>query len=402
MTNLRNLIVHNQIAGIEVNFISDNEIVYHVVIVKIQKGKLVSDPIEQEIRNIEQLLKVIPPNIPVCLTLTGKGVIIKKYQNNDDEESIIKKILPFAKDNEFSFNTHHPQKDEESWAAIIRNEQLEKTSNSFLEAGLIVLDVFIGPFNLTELKIILDNSVSSYCTSSYQIDFSDNDITRIDKYNGDDICYYLSEETVKGSQLLALASSFTHLSINQCRTTSNIGSIVCSANDYKTNNVITLFMKTGVALLFVLLTINFLAYSHYSKKVDSINLDVFQNRSLLKKEKELKKELAEKKQLLARTGLDTKSHLAYYADMVASLRPKNMVFQEMIINPVEVNQYKKNLIVQKNTIRIVGNSNSSLQINNWVAVLGELKFVESVELFDLKYSNSKKLTEFILEITIRS
>jgi len=104
---------------------------------------------------------------------------------------------------------------------------------------------------------------------------------------------------------------------------------------------------------------------------------------------------------LSTTGLNSQSNLSYYADKIASLRPKSMVFEEMVINPVEINQYKQNLLIQNNTIQIKGYSTSSLQINNWVNQLSELGFVESSELIDLKYSNNNKTTEYTLRIKIR-
>ncbi len=400
MIKLNNIIKYRKIAGIEVNFNSENEITYYVVIVNIEKGRFIPEPIKEEIRNLKQLKELLPDTIPVCLTITGKGVIIKDYADNDENESIIKKILPFARENEFSVNTVQ-QEEKNSWVAIIRNEQLSNTITSFLDAGYTILDVFAGPLNIDIINTITDNSVSTYCTSGYEINFTGISIESIKKYEGEDHSYLISEEEINGKYLPALASSIKHLSVYDYTTTSKTEEVICSANDYKANIAIKIFAKSGVALLFLLLIINFLAYSNYNKKVNDINQEVFHNRSLLNKEKKLKKELAQKKQLLTKTGLDTKSMLAYYADQIAASKPKKMVFDEMLINPVEINKYKKNLVIQKNTILITGNSRSSLEINNWVSKLNNMEFVESAELFDLKYSGNKKITEFILELTVK-
>lgn len=401
--NLNTIIGHNRVIGIEVNFTSETNICYHAVLVNLHKGKLKLESIEQEYHNFDQLMDVIPPKTPVCLILTGKGVVIKEYEKEDDtsDESILKLVFPFAKVNEFSMNTYSNDKGN-SWAAVVRNEQLTNITNTFIEAGKVVLDVFIGPLILEHLLLFLDDSDTPITTSSYKVEFNNINITKIDKYSGEEKLYEVSGKKIGGSELLPFAASYTHLAINQGKSSGKINRIIVSANDFKVNKVLALFMKVGIALLFMLLMVNFFAYGHYNNKVNSVNQDVFYNRSLLTKKKKLETELKEKKQLLARTGLDTQSHLSYYADVVASLRPKNIVFVEMTINPVEINQYKKNLVIQKNTIRIKGNSRSSLQINNWVNQLSELSFVKTAELIDLKYSNDKKTTEFELQIIINS
>jgi hypothetical protein len=401
MVNLSKIIKYNKIAGVEANFTSDNEIVYRIVIVNIQKGKINPEPIKEEVRNLNELQKVIPNKIPICLTVTGKGIILKKYEKDDDNDLILTNILPFAKENEFYVDAY-PQDKMDSWVAITRIEQMNGIIANFLEAGYTILDIFTGPFNVETIKTISDNKYSTYCTSSYQIDFAENNIKDIKKYQGKNNIYNISDENIDSNNLLALASAIKHLTFNQCKTTSDIYEVTCSANDFRINTAIKLFAKVGVAVLFILLMVNFLAYNNYNTKTNSINQEVFHNRSLLNKEKKLKNELTQKRKLLAETGLNTKSLLAYYADQLALSKPKNMEFEEMQINPVEVNSYKKNLLIKKNTIIISGNSKSSLQINNWVVKLSSLDFVESAQLFDLKYSGSKKITEFVLEITIKS
>ncbi|MFK5855099.1 MAG: hypothetical protein QM503_03135 [Bacteroidota bacterium] len=401
--NIKTIIGLNSIVGIEVNFISETVVHYYAVLVSISKGKLKMESIETESHSFEQLQDKIPQKTPVCLALTGKGVLVKQYEQNDNanEVSILNSVFPFAKPNEFTFNNYNNE-NSFSWAAVVRNEQITNISDLFVKAGINILDIFIGPMILNHILSFVDNSESNITTSAYKIEISENNIISINKRLGEDHVYKVSEKEIHGRELLPFAAAFTFLVINNKKCLSKLISIKTQSTEYLLDKVVSLFTKVSIGLLFVLLLSSFFIYSHYDNKINSVNQDVFKNRSLLNKKKKLSIELKEKQILLARTGLDTESHLSNYADIIASIRPKNMTFLEMTINPVEINQYKKNLIIKKNTIRILGSSNSSLQINNWIIKLSKLKFIKTAELIDLKYSADKKATVFELEIIIIS
>ena len=402
MMNLNKLIGHNRVVGIEVNFESETVVSYTMVEVSIQNDLLRLEPIAIENQDFDHLLQVIPKKVPVCLILTGKGVVVKGYKADavEDSESILKQIFPIAKTREFSLNTYTNIQGE-SWAGIVRTEQLTQVISGFIDSGLVVADVFIGPFVLKQVLSLLENDICLIKTPAYEVAFVNESITRIDKNAGTQEVYQIAGKQIKGCDLIALAGSYQYLAENNGKTTCEVKSVVISANDFKANKALALFMKAGIGIMFALLMANFFVFSHFNTKVNSVNQEVLLSRSLLTQKKKLEKELTEKKALLSTTGLNSQSNLSYYADKIASLRPKSMVFEEMVLNPVEINQYKQNLLIQNNTIQIKGYSTSSLQINNWVNQLSELGFVESSELIDLKYSNNNKTTEYTLRIKIR-
>jgi|GEM_PF-5299166 len=402
MTGLSKIVGHNRILGIEVAFESEAAYSLQAVEVSLKRNILKLQPDENLPDKIEEISRVIPGHVPVCLVLSGKGIVIKSFTNDgaNNEDEVIRQVLPMAQPSEFVSNTYvSPQG--LSWVAIIRKEQLLQVVNSFIKAGYSVMDVLIGPLVMAEVVPLIEMENHSIFVSNYQILVNNHSISEILKHTGPSHIYSMAGQQVNGSHLLALAGSYKHLAIDQGSTSLRLDRVVTCANDYLIKRAINLYMKSALGLLFVLLMTNFLIYNHYNTKVNRINQEMIHNRSLLSQKVNLEKEVAEKKAILTASDLDTKSHLAYFADRISALRPEKLIFEEMVLNPVEINIFKQSLSIQKNIIQIKGNAHSSLIINNWVNELSKLDFVETTDLIDLKYSNNKKLTEFTLLIKVK-
>lgn len=400
MINLKSILGLKKVAGVEINIISETEIKYHVVVVEIKKGKLSFETIESIVTNVEELKKILSPKIPVCLSITGKGIILKKYMNSEGENDIISQILPFGKPKEFTFSKCENENNE-SWVAIIRTEKVNSIIKTFTDIGLAILDVFIGPLIISELRFLFDKSLDKLSTSIYEIGFEENEIISINNFQHEPKSYQISDDKISNNSIIALSSAFNYLIKNNQHTETKIQDVIIAANDFKVSMYLSIYIKAGIGLLFFLLLINFMVFSNLNSQVSSLNMEISQNKALIIKEKKLNEELKNKKELLSQTGLDSPSHLAYYADFIASTRPKEIVFDEMFLNPTEVNQYKKELETERNIIRISGNSVNSININNWLNKLNRIDFVDNAELTDLKYSNNKKTTNFIIEIRIK-
>lgn len=388
-----------KIIAVEIVIEANSLLSFHALEITIQNNSLKTKSLNGY-DDISKLDKAFIKEIPVCLILTGKGILLKQVETKNpfEKESVFRQVLPFANLSEYAID--FGLKKENPWVSVMRNDQMIEIYELIRSKGISVLDLFIGPLAL-EGFLSLDHSFKLLQSRDYTITIEGNSISHIEKSRNDETTIEIAGQSFSSYDLVTFAAGYTFLLINNCSTHNELTLIKQNADEYKLNFALKKVSILGISLLFVLLIVNFVLFSKYNRLVNTANQKVYQTKTLEDKKNKLIDDLKKRTDLLSNTGMNQSASLTHYADIIASTRPDKLYFSVLNINPVEINQFEQSIKIQKKIITIEGSSKSAEQINSWIKKLTTLQFVKSVDLVDLKTSNTDNSTEFKLMIKVR-
>jgi len=96
----KNIIKSSKILGLHCYLQSNGDLLFYYVLVTRDKGQLNIEKYASFQGNIEQLALEVPTNIPVYLSIDGKGILTKKV-SVDPTKSLIHQAIPNAFEDEF-------------------------------------------------------------------------------------------------------------------------------------------------------------------------------------------------------------------------------------------------------------------------------------------------------------
>lgn len=148
--------------------------------------------------------------------------------------------------------------------------------------------------------------------------------------------------------------------------------------------------------LFIVLLLNFLVFSHYTKEANILRESLSTNELKWNIYEDLQKTFENNKRILSRQSRP--GSMTYYADQLAYLRPYQVKFSKIDIYPL----IEKGLAyeVVDHILFVEGNSSNHSQYQTWIKLLKNTDWVDGLETMEYKRDLETGLTTFILKIDI--
>lgn len=393
--------------GIEISFLSNEELMINAVVLKLVKNKIVKDKDIQFLNSLEQLSGKITPAFPVAVTINGKGVLHKKVPLEALSANPFENILPNANPAEFYMEVTRF----ESFASIyiIRNEQLDKIIEDLQRQKFKILSVALGAANIQYLAPYINFEQQTIVkTNNYAIHFSDkNQVTDIEnysfnkeeKYNKTE--YNIGDQYVLSQSVLSFGSAIGLLANGLTAGTDiNNEALLKARGEYRW----FAYYKTAVwALLisvFVILLVNFFVYNHYFSK----NMEQQATQSYTseqgKKAGKLLAGIAGKEKFLQQYGWSRSSKLSFFADRIAGLLPDGAMLTNMKIFPINTGFISESsmLTFKKDTIQMTGTCEDPTELNRFVNNLKNITDFREVNIKNYTYKKETENGIFLMEI----
>jgi hypothetical protein len=371
----------NSCAGIEIHLLPDNRLRMSVCLIELDKDEL---QIKQkfEASSLEEVIKQIPISIPVAITITGKGVLLKKgsIDNNSGKQNL-DAFFSNLKPEQFYIQYFNNNKN--YWAGIVRKGLVDELIETFKKNKVNILNISLGPFSVEHIlqqinvygeELVFDGHVVKISHTKELEDYS------YVKGNTSSFSIKIGIEPLGEQFVLAYSAAF-QLALYQSL---SLVKLENHESEYLFEEYLQRLKFRHNAInflmgLFLLLLINFLVLQYYSSmnnelllKVNNYTADAEQIRNkegLIKKNEELLKEL----------GWSKGINFAWLADQIGQTVPASIILSELDINPVEESRLKKN-DYQQGLIRIKGKTSILSDVNNWLDRLQENDWVKQVEL----------------------
>ena len=142
---------------------------------------------------------------------------------------------------------------------------------------------------------------------------------------------------------------------------------------------------------------------NYNAKLNQVQGELSAKNVNSEKVNELEKEVAEKRVFFEKSGLITPELVAFKADRIAATVPKNILLNQIEINP----RLKKKLKADESPsfllgeIIITGESKNTIDLNNWVQQLNAFQWITEVGIVDYETIKNRNAGEFILKIIVK-
>ncbi|HAF28406.1 MAG TPA: hypothetical protein DCG75_05095 [Bacteroidales bacterium] len=382
--------------GIDLYINSDGSYNISCMILSKQKNKLSIEKKITDIKQIEDLQDKSLKGLPVCLSIDGKGILFKRVEK-DEKQKLINQILPNAKETDF-FLQKMDSTDNSIFIAAVRKEILDSLIESFTKIDVFITNLYLGPFALKNIVEII--STDEFYTNHYKVKRVDNSIFSIDKNSesklvsyklGDDEIY--AEDMQVYSSALGFFIDFSDENVFE--------KVNTSKTEFLFKQLFTIFGWFVLAFFFVLLMTNYMFFSQFNKKLNSINFSYNQNLEMIKKLDTLKNEFNLKEQYFVSSGFLDASEQSYFADRIANSLPEEIQLTSLNINPLDgkfKNDKPLNFLMGK--IRISGSVTQSIILNNWVKKLKNLSWIKQVTIVDYTQESIENPAVFELEIDI--
>lgn len=380
------------------------ELCYAVCGLKKEKENATLFTQADDLTTIEALKEVLAEEQPIVLGLQIKGMLhrVLDHQPATTAEALAA-IFPSAA--EADFYVQQVPLGEGTLITVVRREQVEALVTPLLEAGLWVVQVFIGPFWVQEVLPLLPSWTERLQIGDQQLLVQGQQITGISKEMAEATqAFQFGKNTVPERQLLALSLAFLAL------TQPDLEGVSLDAVEARRTNFYykKLFQYTAIVLLgffFFALLGNYILFERYNGQQQSLALEVAQQQNLLAQRDALVTQYRDKKALLGDQLNLGASRVSYYADQLAASLPSTLQLTRLTVFPVLETEeaYQAEEILPRYdqaTILVEGRCQASVFYNNWKRGLEELDWVASIH--NLSYQNDQMgRGVFQLKITVR-
>jgi Tfp pilus assembly protein PilN len=399
---LKDFYKDKQSVGIEIIFQPDNTKVYNLILLKQEKGILFIESKEQ-ITSLEDLKASIPTNVPVSLVLTGKGILHKTISINekDTEITLLQKVLPNAQVDDFfiqkiAFN-------DELIISLIRKDQFELVLNEFSTISNQIITVSSGPFIAGCLLPLLPEKEEQITIDflNYRLEYQNQLFSSYDLVaEKTDKEYDFSGNKVNSSLMLAFSAALSVFLPNQTEIKNNIQAVTFNNEEFYQKKIFKVRLGFALGILFLLMLINFLFFSTFFSKKNTLSEKVNLVQSQLQQHDTLMKEVEQKKSFLSEAGLLEASRISYYADQIAKDLSPSITLTELNINPIAktVTPDGDILNATNKLIKITGQCTQTTILNEWIKLLEKKTWVKNVHMVNYTQLKSSEPGEFILEI----
>ena len=398
----KNILKCNKVQGLHCNFCSEGDLIFYYVLISRKKGAVEIEKFFAIQGSFIDLSLVLMHNVPIMLSIDGKGVLSKKIKYNDSK-SIIQHIIPNADENDFIFDESNGV-DNYKFVSLTRKDSVEELLNSFSINNFYVLDLTIGQFKIANLLKIFNHLPSKVKVDQYNIcvDIESYQLIDFDKYDsGNEFENYIFDDKIlTNSFILPFYNALSYYVPDNEKIKYSV--VEEHSQEFASKQLFK--VASWIALLFILcvLICNLFIYNNFALKKQYLESAVLRDKKLLNNLKKLNEDFIWKENFFNQSGILKNTKMYFFADQIGNSLPDDIYLTKMEIYPL-INKIKKlkEIEVQPDKISIFGQSIGSQFVDLWVNDLRKLNWVEDVYIGTYTKEENSSTGLFSLEINIR-
>lgn len=386
---------------VEVNYLSAEEYRLSAISVFKKKGELDWEIFEQQFADVSELKKKLKTGVPICISIVGKGIITRVFNEECGGEEAVLKAIPNMNISEFYWNT--TEVNEQTLLAITRKSIVEEVFGQFKKSGFRILDFAVGPVLINQS--LLSRSYDELSLSANKISLDNNSISGIQNEDHcDKMNYQIGNKIIESKDLNTL---FLGVDFFTNQLEREVSEDLCDSFG-KEEGMKQLFDKAVIVLVLFYFTIllgNFFVKDYYSVEFSELNASMDFNIQKMNQLDKLKEDLEHKKNLLFSSGIMNGNNITMFSDQIAESVRDGIVLNRMNVAPVsEKNKRrrkKKKLEYRKELILLEGEAKNAHSFNNWVRDLKDFEWLEDLNIISYDRNPKTGWSEFLIEINLK-
>ncbi|HCT31385.1 MAG TPA: hypothetical protein DIW31_11810 [Bacteroidales bacterium] len=386
----------NYVIGVQISFRGNNQnCLYHLIGVKKSRGKLSIVKQIIDITSIEELVKHIPKNTPIVISIDGKNIIHKFFQEDVGDKGL-DFVLPNARKEDFYVQTSLIN--DGAYVSVIRREVIDNVIDRLNAFKVIPALINLGPFVTSCTTFLFDDKVK-FKSEFWEIEATGQGISYNPFTSSDSNFIFLNGESIRDFCFPSYALSIAYLADLEIP---GIEISLQLKEEFLFKRAVWLGGWFFLSLVFLILLVNFFIFSNYNDKYQDINNMIQQNQSLLNRNDELKTKYTLERRFIERSGLLETSRFSFYADRISRNISDSIQFTAIRIAPVNDKiRSDKPIVFDEKTIIINGKCSNSQYFNSWKDDLKEENWVESILINQFGQEEPGKPIIFELQLMIK-
>lgn len=396
------LLLPKQAVGIEIEISNENEYVYRLILLKREKNNILIEQKKEHISNISEIKDLIPKDQLVSISITGRGILLKKIERINNNTQIIKQVFPNAKPDNF-YIQQYPIGEDHVIVGITRKELVDDLLQQLEEKSIHPVEVTLGPMGMSNLIHLLDTNETSLKLGKHifsLINHSVTDYTFLENESPSTI--QIANENISTDLLPAFSVAFNQF-IPQSVTDHSIPKINIAYKEWKAKQQFKVVGISAMLFFFTILLINYFAFDYLNKTNNELQISTFQYRDQLKQIKMLQKEVEQKHTFLSQAGWLEPSRASFYIDQLAASIPRSIKLEALNVYPVKKKKEGLEEILSFNSKDIILNGicNASGELNDWIKELNNMPWVKKVTVESYNQQPGNRSANFRIMISIQ-
>lgn len=397
-TDINDIINGRKACGINI-FINDDESLLISSIVVEKKGEKLTYSDANTSIPPDDLKKYLNVNLPVYLSIDGKGVI-HKIIDKKSVGSPIDQIFPDAKADDFLIQETLLSQDRRIISAV-RQEKVRELMVMINSSGFDVLKILLGPFSVMNIAAAFPGE-ATFQLPFYNIFFVSGTISGFEKSNKAESDFFVNidSQVVNSEVLVPYSLCLLHFKGDE-NFTCDSGFMQPQKENFRYRR---LFQLTGwgcLIIFFLTLLANFFLFENFRGRNQVYSAQIASNKEILVKIGVLNNQLKVKQDFYSR-GLSNNNQIyALYSDKIAKGVPPDITLSKLCISPAVVSPADKEAIVfQKGRILISGYTLSSDDLDSWIQSVRTEPWINEIAIKSFS-DNNRDAAKFDLEISIK-
>ncbi|NTE04320.1 hypothetical protein G6M26_06415 [Agrobacterium tumefaciens] len=366
-----------------------------------QQGNSIDAAEYKEIEgSLVQVMEKLPRNYPTTISLNGKGIVHRTLNDsgNESDKSFLQAFPALEKKD---FYVQEVLMDSFACVSLVRRTLADDLLGKFKTAGIPVYALSLGGLAVVSIWELMERTPPKLSFAGHCFDVSEVGVPLGYKYS----------QTEKGPEKLKLAgvaiASALVLPYALAFQLFMHGQMIAVVTDhdglaFDLKNILenARLKKIGSSFVFallVLLLISFLMLMHFNKENYSLSERVGQLTATADQAELLKKEVSNQEQLLSKFGWNEGYNRAFLLSEIGASKPRALTLKEIHFS--QSGAAKDKATTLQTLINIKGETSNLTNINNWLFMLKEKKWVLDISL--LRYQQESNNNQFSFDILIR-
>lgn len=349
--------------------------------------------------NLVEVINSIPKSMPMAMVLTAKGIIHKSASLEGKEEGQLFSTI-FAGVNPSDFYVQQVLGSENVTLSIIRKLVVDDLLEKLNAAGAKIFMLGLGGLGMMNLLPQLNVSEDHFDFDGHRLMLDNNGKLKGYQFGEElksEIEVKFGERKIAAEQLVAYASAFQLLLHDRLELIiAGVPQVDERFATYLENSEFKKKAMIGMAVIFVLLLINFFVFSYFNGENERLAMTSSAQRSDADQLATINMNIAKQELLLKELNWNSGYNYGFLVDEIGKGCPRSARLIALSFND---DAKEKQQVDKMPNINIVGVTNNLAAVNNWIFELKEKSWIKAVRLLKYKQTETSGEYEFNLLIS---
>lgn len=337
----------------------------------------------------------------VLLNIDGKGIISKKISKDEEPDGIKAKSKAFPDIEGNKFYIQSLEYVNHYYISIFRHDELMKVMEEFRQQGIFLSGITLGPFVLFSIAPLVEGPgsffVGGYLFTKEDDLVIDMEITK----TGSTSDISINEEVINYEYQLPYGLAVERFLDNLSFTSSNADFLEADRSEYLNRWFFERHFKFILGGFLGLLLINLFFYLFFYSENQKLKEAYLPYSGAIKEYEHLRSRFNEQHAVVQRLNWGDNQKYAFYADRLASSLPKEIMWRDFWINPLneKVLRTERKEAFTNREIVVAGITENPESLNNWLETVNGEDWV--LDIYDQNYEYDRRENRGTFVVKIR-